>query len=66
MTQRSWANMSFISRYRGHCDECENSIEIGDDAFYDQNNELRHVQCPRPVVICQKCYLAKPCGCDDE
>lgn len=60
--------MSFISRYRGHCDECENAIEVGEDAFYDQNNELRHVQCPqeRPVAICATCNMAKPCECDDK
>jgi len=59
--------MSFTAQYRGHCDNCDNPIEIGDLAFYDQNNELLHVRCPIEirVVICDRCFLTKPCGCDD-
>jgi hypothetical protein len=59
---------AFTAKYRGHCDECGNPVEMGDLAFYTQNNELLHVRCPleRPAIICQVCYLTKPCGCDDE
>lgn len=61
--------MSFEAKYRGHCDECDNPIEIGDYAFYDQKGELVHVECPTPpkeAPVCRMCYLTKPCGCDDE
>ena len=58
--------MAFAARYRGNCEDCEHSIEVGDQVFY-VGDVLQHFVCPidRPAVICDRCFLTKPCGCDD-
>ncbi|WP_336715388.1 hypothetical protein [Arthrobacter sp. USHLN218] len=63
---------TFEAKYHGHCHAgCLDPIEPGDDVTF-VNHKLVHAECaddstvnPRPVTICQACWLAKPCGCDD-
>lgn len=63
----------FEARYHGRCAECREHIAPGDLVRY-QNSSLVHVDCQdalavpvveKPLVICQTCWLAKPCECDD-
>lgn len=56
--------MAFLAKYRGECADCGQSIEVGNEVFYA--GDLVHVTCPIDrVVICDRCFLTKPCGCDD-
>jgi hypothetical protein len=63
----SWAGPVFEARYDGTCPACEGHISPGDDVRY-VDGEVEHAAHPetqRPVTICQTCFLAKPCECDE-
>lgn len=68
--------MSFEAKYHGTCTICHGRISPGDICAYD-NDQLIHDAClsasevatykivtERPVEICDKCFLTKPCECD--
>lgn len=62
--------MSFEAKYRGHCDECDEPIEVGDTLTYLDDVAV-HLHCKevplrhrRPEEVCTECWLIKPCGCD--
>jgi len=67
---------TFPARFSGFCPECEHRIEVGDEVRYDDGEHstngtkrVVHGECTspdeRPVSICQACFLAKPCDCED-
>lgn len=64
---------SFEARYEGHCAAgCLDPIEAGDTVTY-VDDKLVHADCARdhtmsrrPVTICQSCWLAQPCACEDD
>lgn len=62
--------MIFAARYRGTCGDCGGVIQPGELVEY-RTGDLCHVKCePNPddlrpgEVVCQECWLVKPCGCD--
>jgi len=61
---------TFEAKYYGHCaGECGNPINPSDLIYYGEGDVLMHAGCTerveRPEVICERCFLVKPCGCDD-
>ncbi len=67
--------MSFTARFPGRCPDCGEAIAPGDVVEYDDRIPARvvHVDCDdtapapseRPVAVCDRCWLTKPCACDD-
>ncbi len=62
--------MSFAAKWRGDCEHCEVSIEVGDECrIIDYDKKLiAHVKCPVPItpvveVICEHCNLIHPGEC---
>jgi hypothetical protein len=62
----------FQARYAGCCDECDEPIRQGDRLKWVAD-EVVHASCApsmkrvkKAAVVCQVCWLVKPCGCDDE
>jgi hypothetical protein len=59
---------TFDARYRGHCNTCDEPIEVGDQLRYE-DDEVVHGTCKETVralrEVCSTCWLEKPCGCDD-
>ena len=52
----------------GECPRCFVSISKGDTVRYDENDELVHVSHKAKeevFVICDSCFLTKPCECED-
>ena len=71
--------MSFEAQYPGICDECLERIKVGDliekadkPMLGTMGFQYRHEICPvdpdtglRPdEVVCEDCWLVKPCYCD--
>jgi hypothetical protein len=67
---------TFQARYRGRCDFGD-EIHPGDEVLYDEDR-IVHREClmervrdqirtrfPAPAVVCQGCFIEKPCECDD-
>ncbi|MCA0217944.1 MAG: hypothetical protein LCH43_11390 [Actinobacteria bacterium] len=66
--------MTFIAKYRGQCDDCDEDIEPGDVCAYRGDGRERvivHVTCPTeveiedPVLPCGVCWLIHPEGACD-
>lgn len=69
--------MSFEAKYEGRCPECLERIHMGDlvqfgpEDSFSRRRPVVHVDCEaaapveRVEVVCDKCFLIKPCGCDD-
>lgn len=58
----------FPAQYPGTCCECGERFEPGTLIRYcDEHNKIIHGRCPeeRVVPVCPKCFLTKPCECDD-
>lgn len=59
---------AFEAKYSGWCAQCDERIEAGSLARYI-DDELSHDDCdaliPKPAVVCQTCWLEKPCPCED-
>lgn len=59
--------MSFKAKYKGKCgsEECQDSIEVGDDVVYEEDNVLVHTRClfsvsgPSNIPICSECHLER-------
>lgn len=71
---------AFIARWSGRCAaECGEAIAAGDRVLY-VDDELVHEGCEleglvaaegrhgkvRSAVVCTRCWLVRPCPCDDE
>lgn len=59
----------FEAKYRGTCPRCGGPIDPGQLVHYVDDELVHHAHASapeRPVVICQECWLARPCGCDDD
>jgi hypothetical protein len=62
----------FKAQYEGHCHaKSLDPIQPGESVTY-VDDRLVHAKCandstvkPRPVTVCQECWVAKPCSCDD-
>lgn len=61
---------TFTARYRSVCEDCEESIEPGQEIRSLGDGQYEHITCrenaERPVTICTSCWLAQPCGCEDD
>lgn len=61
--------MNFEAKYPGTCAGCYERISIGDLCTYAEDS-LVHWDCDgaipieRPVTVCDRCWLTKPCDCD--
>lgn len=59
---------SFTARYISECADCGNDIEPGDEAMYDEDDQVVHVHCPdKPLKVsvgkaCPDCWLVHPKG----
>jgi hypothetical protein len=67
-------SLPFLARYTGTCGRCEDDIRPGQRVKYVAG-ELVHTGCAdgegvltvtRKEVVCEKCWLVKPCGCEEE
>jgi hypothetical protein len=62
--------MAFPARHPGRCPACEGSIRAGDLITMTDDGAM-HANCDdatvaeRPVVVCERCWLARPCECDE-
>jgi len=67
--------MPFIAKYPGRCDDCRESINVGDEVEYKANGRLAHVVCDSVGAltdldrdatreVCPVCFLLKPCVCE--
>lgn len=59
----------FEARFHSTCATCEEHISPGDLARY-VDDEVVHNECtdkpePRVGPICPRCWLAKPCDCEE-
>ena len=68
---------AFTAKHRSRCGECDDPIEVGDRATYDEDDQYAiHQACAPgredvaalslrriPVVVCDQCYLTRPCDC---
>ncbi|HLP66364.1 MAG TPA: hypothetical protein VK181_02470 [Rhizobium sp.] len=65
--------MPFTAHYAGNCQECGGRFDAGDLIEREQAYGYRHASCPddpsvdlKPSdVVCESCFIVKPCGCDD-
>lgn len=59
--QESWE-----ARWDGHCFECEQAIHRGQKVTR-VDGRVAHLTCPtdRPVEVCTKCWLVRPCEHDE-
>ncbi|MEX1078905.1 MAG: hypothetical protein WED09_07340 [Homoserinimonas sp.] len=66
----SW---SFLAQYDGTCGRCEESVKGQRVKYVD--GELVHTGCAdgegvltvtRKEVVCEECFIVKPCGCEEE
>jgi hypothetical protein len=64
------------AQFPGRCEACEERIHEGDEMTFRPNSPRSangtwvHLHCPEPVeekpaVVCDRCWLTKPCGCED-
>lgn len=63
--------MSFEARFPGRCAACEERIAPGEQVRYSEDDELAHNRCEEsneshaaPIVVCDRCWLTKPCDCE--
>lgn len=65
--------MPFTAQYAGTCQDCGDRFEIGAQIDREESFGYRHATCPddprvdlSPTdVVCESCFIVKPCGCDD-
>lgn len=61
--------MPFEAKYGGRCADCGEPIHIGDQIRYDDDRVV-HDDCDpvpvseRPLDVCDKCFIVRPCGCE--
>ena len=61
----------FTARYKATCASCFDTIEVGDQARYDSQDQVIHAECrerlPQVTVTCPTCFMALPLTgvCDD-
>lgn len=62
--------MSFPAEYPGRCDYCDERIHVGEMIHRTADRYYRHDICPdlieKRAPICDRCFIEKPCACDDE
>ncbi len=74
--------MTFIAKYPGRCDDCRESINVGDQVEYKglgDDRALVHAVCDGPgedqmshldraalLPVCTVCWLVQPCGCEGD
>lgn len=65
--------MAFTAQYAGTCQECGDQFKVGALIERDEPFGYRHSVCPDDPrvdlgprdVVCDSCFIVKPCGCDD-
>ena len=66
----SRGSRTFEAEYWGLCPLCDEKIQPGQKVRYTVDDTLVHDSCStpsvpaRPVVVCDRCWLQKPCDCD--
>jgi hypothetical protein len=63
----------FTAQYPGVCDDCQEDIDPGDRIGHTSSGGYIHAGCAdrpsgrveRPVEVCSKCFIGKPCACED-
>jgi hypothetical protein len=65
--------MARIAEHRSTCPECDDMIVPGDPIITTVDLQWAHEKCepssfelPPSGEICDRCWMVKPCGCDDE
>lgn len=59
---------AFTAKYAGICNDCGGPIVPGEMVQYNDENKVAHNGCAsreRDGVTCPKCFMQKPCECDD-
>lgn len=64
--------MTFTARYHGTCAACSEHINPGDQVAWVADDVV-HTDCENPnrpqpppaAVVCEECWMTKPCWCDD-
>lgn len=68
---------AFQAKYEGRCEDCREPIQRGEWIVSKPGGRYAHEVCPdspedfglvdlRPgEVVCDRCFLVQPCGCDD-
>lgn len=67
---------AFKARYAGTCAaRCGTAIEAGDQVVHvddalvhvgcEEDARLRSLEAEKTRVVCERCWLLKPCPCDD-
>lgn len=56
---------TFIAKYAGTCDACDEHIAAGDEVTYSASSKVIHVECPDTLKTtdhgyCDSCFLALP------
>lgn len=63
-------NTSFKAKFDGEvCPDCFLAIKIGETVRYNSEGFIKHVahaSKPQTYTICDRCYMAKPCSCEDD
>lgn len=65
---------TFRAKYGGGCEACEERIRPGNRARYVEGGVI-HAGCADPdlrvrrkpvvEVVCEECFIVRPCGCED-
>lgn len=70
--------MPFQARFEGRCDDCREPITVGEWIAHKPNGTYAHEVCPETPedlsrldlqpgeVVCARCFIVKPCGCEDD
>lgn len=72
---------AFVAKYRGRCAaDCDDPVIVPGDRVLFVDDELVHEECEaeglvaaegrhgahRVAEVCTRCWLVRPCPCDDE
>ena len=65
--------MAVVAQHAGICPECDDYIHPGDPIVTTADLDWAHETCkpsrievPTTGVVCDICWMLKPCGCDDD
>lgn len=59
---------SFEARYADTCNSCHQEIEVGQMARYSDLGivHARHSREDSKITVCDRCWLTKPCECEED
>lgn len=66
--ERKPVNRSFLAEWPATCNYCHVTIQVGERARYNPDGLIvhhRHLRQEQAVEVCDRCWLTKPCECDD-